>query len=289
VACGDDDRIVTELTADDPSSRTRFRNMRILSGVRVVSVVMMAVTAVACGDGSGTGAAKEVTVDTSADDHGALVIEREDRTERCTNSMDWLVFVEADASSDQIDGVEQALLEVPDVERISYLDRTATYEEAKEIFADQPRAIDALSPNSLPTSFRVWSTSGDEPPATLTNLRGVRDVTVCVPDEGSSQDGADGTQSRCSWIVFLQPGVSEPGIALVRKHLDETDGLDTIVYIDQQAAYEEFRELFADDPNKIDEVSPGVLPASFRVWSQVGTAPPADLANNPDVGKIAFC
>jgi cell division protein FtsX len=71
--------------------------------------------------------------------------------------------------------------------------------------------------------------------------------------------------TRCSDVnvtVFLEPDVSEAQRLKVRAELDKIE--PDIDYVDQEAAYEEFSEMFRSSPEMVNDVSPQDLPPSFR-------------------------
>ena len=65
------------------------------------------------------------------------------------------VFLNSDATQQQIDAVRQDLADSPEVERTTYVDQQASYEEFKQLFADQPELVSSVKPEDLPPSFRV--------------------------------------------------------------------------------------------------------------------------------------
>jgi cell division transport system permease protein len=67
------------------------------------------------------------------------------------------------------------------------------------------------------------------------------------------------------FVVFMQPEATDEQIASVQAHLEENPNVDAFEYIDKEAAYEEFRDLFADSPDLTENTDPAILPTSFRV------------------------
>jgi cell division transport system permease protein len=66
-----------------------------------------------------------------------------------------IVYMNPDASQDQIDAVKRALDTNPHVESTRYLDHDAANAEFKQIFADEPAIRDSLTPAQTPTSYKV--------------------------------------------------------------------------------------------------------------------------------------
>ncbi len=66
-------------------------------------------------------------------------------------------------------------------------------------------------------------------------------------------------------IVFLEPKIEPAQRAAIGKSLEENPEVKKIFYVNQQQAFEDFKELFKDSPEMIGSVSPAILPASYRV------------------------
>lgn len=71
--------------------------------------------------------------------------------------------------------------------------------------------------------------------------------------------------SQVEVSIFLLDGISESQRVSLQEDLVEHPVVDEVIYESKQDAYEHFRELFADDQNMLDSVTPEILPASFRV------------------------
>lgn len=76
-------------------------------------------------------------------------------TERWQGGIEFVVFLHPDASQEQIDTVGNALRESPEVESVTFFDKQAAYEEFRGFFGDQPEMVDSVTPEILPTSYRV--------------------------------------------------------------------------------------------------------------------------------------
>jgi cell division transport system permease protein len=78
--------------------------------------------------------------------------------------VEMIVFVRADASPEQIALVDQTLRASPtivDASKLQYLDKAQSYEEAKRIFAGDPVTLSLLTPETIPTQFKVVPVSQD--------------------------------------------------------------------------------------------------------------------------------
>ncbi len=107
-------------------------------------------------------------------------------------------------------------------------------------------------------------------------------VTGAAFAVGRGADGGDGSDEYCALLadrlspptalrdhdvsVFLAPSVESASIESLRRTLAADDRIrEPIVFLDQEAAYDEFHDLFADSPELVASVRPEDLPPSFRV------------------------
>ena len=78
--------------------------------------------------------------------------------------VEMIIFVRSDASAEQIALVDSVLCASPtiiDVEKLRYLNKTESYEEAKRIFVGDPVTLSLLAPETIPTQFKVVPLSDD--------------------------------------------------------------------------------------------------------------------------------
>lgn len=69
-----------------------------------------------------------------------------------------IVFVRPDVAEDALQFIEQNLRSQPnvvDVDKLEYLDRAASFEEAKRVFAGDPTTLSLLSVDSIPSQYKV--------------------------------------------------------------------------------------------------------------------------------------
>lgn len=100
--------------------------------------------------------------------------------------VEMIVFVRSDASPDQIAFIDSSIRQadtIVDVEKLQYLDKTQTYEEAKRIFIGDPVTLSLLTPENIPSQFKVVPLTED--PALVRSLSeqfrslpGVEDVAL---------------------------------------------------------------------------------------------------------------
>jgi cell division transport system permease protein len=82
-------------------------------------------------------------------------------TQRWQGGVEFVVFLNPTATDDQIQSVGSDLENSPDVEKVTFIDKQAAYEEFKRLFADSPEMQDSVSPDVLPPSYRVVPVSKD--------------------------------------------------------------------------------------------------------------------------------
>jgi cell division transport system permease protein len=76
-------------------------------------------------------------------------------TERIKGGVRLEIFMNVDATETQITDVRTALDDDPDVKSFKYFDKQAAYEEFKRIFRKDPDLVKNITPEALPTSFRI--------------------------------------------------------------------------------------------------------------------------------------
>jgi cell division transport system permease protein len=104
-------------------------------------------------------------------------------------------------------------------------------------------------------------------------LASVVTVFVSLTLVGTSlmaQQGVDRATKRwqggIEFIVFMQPVATESQINELRDDLERNPQVQKpVAFVNQQQAYEEFKELFRDSPEMVESVRADVLPTSFRV------------------------
>jgi cell division transport system permease protein len=69
-----------------------------------------------------------------------------------------IVFVRPDAGDEQIKFIEESLRSQPNVinvEKLAYLDKSESFEEAKRVFANDPTTLSLLTVETVPSQFKV--------------------------------------------------------------------------------------------------------------------------------------
>jgi len=100
--------------------------------------------------------------------------------------VEMIVFVRSDATPEQISLIDQTIRAAPtiiDAGKLQYLDKTQSYEEAKRIFVGDPVTLSLLTPDNIPSQFKVVPITQDpELVRSLSeqyrSLPGVQDVAL---------------------------------------------------------------------------------------------------------------
>jgi cell division transport system permease protein len=107
------------------------------------------------------------------------------------------------------------------------------------------------------------------------------------------QNATQRWQGGVEFIIFMQPTATEDQLNAVQEALDESPQVDSVDFIDQQEAYEEFTDLFADSPEMVQSVTPEILPPSYRVEPtdkdvDVIRALGSEFESKPGVKQVVF-
>jgi cell division transport system permease protein len=102
-------------------------------------------------------------------------------TQRWQGGIEFIVFIQPQATPEQVQAIDKNLHESPEFERVTYVDQKAAYEEFKQLFANQPELVEPVTPDILPPSYRVVpKNKTSEAVQALSeryrNMPGVRDV-----------------------------------------------------------------------------------------------------------------
>ncbi len=74
---------------------------------------------------------------------------------RFKDDVEFIIWINNDATTEQISSVERALDDSPVVRNFTFITREQTFAEFEEYFAESPEVLAAVTPEDLPTSFRV--------------------------------------------------------------------------------------------------------------------------------------
>ena len=76
-------------------------------------------------------------------------------TSQWSKGVELEVFMNVEATDGQITDVRNELSDMPTVKSFKFLDHTAAYNEFKRIFRDSPDLVKNVTPEALPTSYRI--------------------------------------------------------------------------------------------------------------------------------------
>src|SRR5215471_11042029 len=78
-------------------------------------------------------------------------------TQQWKGGVEFIVFMNPDATQDQIDAVGRDLRDNPQVkaDKLRFFDKQMAYDEFKRLFPDSPELVNTMTPALMPTSYRV--------------------------------------------------------------------------------------------------------------------------------------
>ena len=131
-------------------------------------------------------------------------------TQRWEGGIEFVVWMNPDATVEQDDAIRRTIDESPEIREWTYVDQAATFEEFKDIFAEEPELLDAVSAEDLPPSYRVAPVDPDaevveELSRQFEDRPGVRSVISASETVKEIQSQADrvGTVFLVGSIVLL--------------------------------------------------------------------------------------
>jgi cell division transport system permease protein len=131
------------------------------------------------------------------------------------DDVDIIIFLEPDITDDQVDALERTLADNPEVRSATFVDQPQAFEEAKELFKDDPTTLSLLREEDVPPSFRVKPTNPD--PNSVDALRNIFADEAGVYKVESAQEAIKAIQELSDKLnlgVFLASTVSA-GIAIL--------------------------------------------------------------------------
>ncbi len=87
------------------------------------------------------------------------------------------------------------------------------------------------------------------------------------------------------FVVWMNPDATPEQMANILEAIDSSPEIRDKEFVDQDAAYEEFKDIFSDTPELVEVVTPDVMPPSYRI---VPVDPDADVVEelaNQFVGR----
>ena len=129
----------------------------------------------------------------------------EKATERWQGGIEFIVFLHPDANPDQINAVRSSL-DSPDIERITFVDQNAAYDEFRDLFRDQPDLLESVTPDVLPPSFRVVPVDKDA--RTIEELSSQYETKPGVKKVVSATETIKLVQRLSNWASLFITGVA---------------------------------------------------------------------------------
>jgi cell division protein FtsX len=177
------------------------------------------------------------------------------------------IFMKLTATDAEVNELQARLALDRDLAQVRYLDHEAAYEEFKRIFADQPGLIASTLPSQLPESFRIRLQPNVSEQAVINRYQHASGVDNLISRDNTGADVFANTdfQPRKEPEIFMQIDATNHEIDAVREQLASDPNVRSYQFLDQQAAYEKFKQIFKDQPALIASTKPRDLPASFVV------------------------
>ena len=79
----------------------------------------------------------------------------ENANDRFAGGIEFIVYLNPNATEDQRVAIETSLEDNPEVREATFVDKDETYEEFKRLFQETPQLIETVTPEILPPSYRV--------------------------------------------------------------------------------------------------------------------------------------
>jgi cell division transport system permease protein len=76
-------------------------------------------------------------------------------TQQWRGGIEFIIFMNPDASQDQIDLIQNAVSTSPEVKRWKFFDKQMAFDEFRLLFKDKPDLVNSVTPDILPPSYRV--------------------------------------------------------------------------------------------------------------------------------------
>lgn len=138
-------------------------------------------------------------------------------TQRWQGGIEFIVFMNADATPDQMASLETSLRDNPEVDGWDFFNKEAAFNEFVEAFSDQPELIDSVTKEDLPPSFRVRPAIGDADAIqslaeSFENYPGVRQITLPL---GVIRTLQESTQQISVFVLILSVVVLVAALMLI--------------------------------------------------------------------------
>jgi cell division transport system permease protein len=129
-------------------------------------------------------------------------------TQRWKGGIEFIVFMKPDATTAQMQAMSGALDSNPQVKDVQFTDQQEAFEEFQRMFANQPDMVEVMTPEVLPTSYRVIPQDPD--PDIVAGLANEFEDDPGVYQVLAEQDTVRTIDSLSSWLtngILLVAGV----------------------------------------------------------------------------------
>ena len=116
-----------------------------------------------------------------------------------SNNVSLQVFMNANASPQQVAEIRVLIRQEPQITTCTYLDHQASYQQAKQVLSGEPTAFQALTPAITPTVFRCQLQNANDAPSVAAIFNGVPGVF-----EGKAQYPAQSIRTMQKITNILQ-------------------------------------------------------------------------------------
>lgn len=93
-----------------------------------------------------------------------------------SNNVSLQVFMNANATPQQLSEIKVLIAQEPQITSCTYLNHQASYQQAKQVLAGEPTALEALTPAITPTVYRCQLQNANDAPAVAAIFSGVPGV-----------------------------------------------------------------------------------------------------------------
>jgi cell division transport system permease protein len=117
-------------------------------------------------------------------------------TQRWREGVELEIFMNVDATQQQIDDIRQELDGADDVERYTFLTKQDAFDYFQQLFQDDPALVENVQPEDLPTSFRVVPTQAEFTQDIVVRFKGRTGVEKVI----SADEAVDNMLTAIRWI-----------------------------------------------------------------------------------------
>jgi len=139
----------------------------------------------------------------------------DDLADKFRGDVELIIFLEPEITEEQRRAIETSLDDNPEVREWTFVGQQEAYEEAQELFKDQPVILDLLEPEDVPTSFRVEPTNPDaDSVLALRNIYGQEAGVASVESATEAIRAIQELTRQLNFGVFFASAISA-GVAVL--------------------------------------------------------------------------